>query len=343
MNLPKQLQDQSDLADKAIAEFQARQAAAAAAPVSAPAPAPAAPTQEGDGAPPAPVETDVVDDSSQGSESGHDAPPAPDQAGAGKRVDYKAQYFTLQGLYKAANIPGLQQTLRTQAARIAELEAQLKSSVPGATEGAAPAKKQKLSESLRAALGDEVASELENVLAGQDQSFREALKPVSERAEAADKAQVQQQHNAFLTALGKEVEDWAEIDVMPEWNLFLNGVHPEAGVPRQALLERAFATGNVAIAAAQFKAFKKLMGIPDKSAAPAAPAARTPAPAALQRQVTPAPSGKAPVVTPEKKIWTKAEILECGKRIALGKITGQLAADLEADFSAAGAEGRIRG
>lgn len=324
MKLPKQVQEAEERANKAI---EGATKPPAAPPEPQPSDPPVEPVQPSD--PPS-------------------ADPAPPEKPEGQpREDWKAKYHTLQGMFNA-EVPRLHRDLKAANARIDELNAALEKASKAPTPNPQPTEptKFRLPTSARETLGQDVADAIEKLVEGSATGVRDDLgkeiAPIRQDAEAAKKTaeaeateRATASRNAFLAALTTRVPDWQAIDQDERWHAFLAERDRFARRPRQELIAEAFRDGDVDAVAGFFEAFKDAAEIGKKPVQP--PPADNP----LTRQQVPDTSGRSSVVQ-DKKVWTREEIADTYKQIALGKIPADKAAALENDIVAAGREGRIR-
>lgn len=347
--LPRQVQKQADNAQRLIDEFVAGQAGQGKP---ADAPAGAAPAQDEPSSPQGTKPGDVpANADAPAATPGQQKPPA-------DRVDYKAKYYTLQGMFNAQN-----NDLKAAKARIEDLESKLSHGTsPGKdahhetapTATAAPARKV-VPDQVRETLGDDVADALQAMFDSNNAELRTEInagKSIAERAENTSKSvaerQAEDNKSKFLTELSKRVPDWTEIDTRPDWNEFLAQRDPIARRVRNELMVEAVKDGDIEAVEAMFKAFKTLAGIPagDAAAHPGVKPGdgnekKPTAQERLERQVVPQSAGAAPSRTPDKKIWNRAEIAKAYADAAMGRIPADKFAPIEADILAAQSEGRI--
>jgi len=323
MKLPKQVQDAEERANKAIEDANKS------------ADAPQDPPQ---GDPPADAPSDpppVAD------------PPVAESGKDGQdRQDWKAKYHTLQGMFNA-EVPRLHRDLKAANARIDELTVALEKSSKTAPADPPPTtKKFDLPESARAALGEDIADAIVKLVEGSATetrdgigkdiaSVRQDVEATKKTAEDVAAERAENARNAFMGELTRRVPDWQSVDQMERWHQYLAERDRFARRPRQELMAEAFRDGDIDAVVAFFEAFKEQEGIGRK------PVDQPPADNPLARQQVPDTSGRSSVPQ-DKKQWTRAEIADVYKQIALGKIPPDKAAVLEQDIVAAAGEGRIR-
>lgn len=339
MRLPAQIQKQAERADQLIADF-TKGNAGEGKPAGDPATEPV-PTQDAGVA--------ANQDAAQpGGEGTPEPVPTGDPAQSKDRTDWKAKYYTLQGMFNA-EVPRLHKNLKAANDRIHELESSLASAgkPAQATDGQPdPSDPLIIPAELREALGEDAVKAIERVFAKQDARIESKLKPVQEKVEATAtvskevaERQAQAAQQAFLAELTRRVPDWQQIDELEDWHHYLAAIDPIARKQRQELLMGAYQAGDIDAVQAIFEAFKVHAGIRATAPAPSAEPTRA---ERLARQVTPTSAASAPSRSPEKKIWTKPEIVEFYKQVALGKIPAAKVVEIETDIMAAQSEGRIR-
>lgn len=338
MHLPKQVREAGERADQALEQH--RTAAAAT--------------------------TDTPDPGTDTPQPGPDQPPsAPPPSNEPERqptrdegTDYRARYFTLQGMYNA-EVPRLRADLKAATDRIGALSgeiAELKAKQASAPAVPAPMPEPKpiaAPAALVEALGQEAADAMMAALATEAKGIRadvgKDLAPVREQAESATKTaeQLAEEHaaarrDAFMQALTTRVPVWQRIDQDERWHAYLEEKSREARRPRQELLAEAYQEGDLEAVAWFFEDFMSKSGY-TPAGAPAAPAAPTNANDALARQEVPAPSGRPAAGLPEsKKIWTQKQVREFYADVTKGVHTRERAMEIEREIDAAVKEGRVR-
>lgn len=292
MNLPRQVQDQIDRADKLMAQSAERDAG-------------------GDESSPEPVDTTDTEDT---------AAAAPVEGERREREDWKARYMVLKGKYDA-EVPRYAAQVRTLSDRVdvlQEANTQLQAEV--AAVRAAPATDDQAQhdpavERLREEYGDAV---VEAVEALASRKAKDAVKPIHERfeeteaqsRERAQRAQNEARAAAFVDAVNDLVPDWEVIDKAPEFHAFLAEADA-SGNTRQHVLTEAAKRHDAAACARIFVQFQRT------------PAYKKTQPAAdgrgLERQRVPEATGRAPVAGGKGKVWSRAEIRQFYQDSAMGK------------------------
>lgn len=338
MNLPKQVREAGERADQALEQH--RTAAAAT--------------------------TDTPDPGTETPQPGSDQPPSAQppsneperQPTRDDGTDYRAKYFTLQGMYNA-EVPRLRAELKAANDRIGVLSGEIaehkakQTSAPAAPALTSEPKPIAAPAALVAALGQEAADAMMAALAAEAKGIRadvgKDLAPVREQAESATKTAEQMavehaaaQREAFMRALSVRVPRWQTIDSDERWLAYLAEKSREARRPRQELLAEAYQEGDLDAVAWFFEDFMSRNGI-TPAGAPAAPANPTNANDALARQEVPAASGRASAGMPEaKKIWTQKQVRQFYADVTKGGVyTRERAMEIEREIDAAAKEGRV--
>lgn len=140
----------------------------------------------------------------------------------------------------------------------------------------------------------------------------------------------------FYSKLGQMVPDYEAVNTNQGFLNWLGESDPVYGVPRQASLDAAAQSMDVGRVAAIFQAYKQLTGNPVVSQH------KQQARQELERQVAPSKSQATQSVSPQGKIWSRAEFEHAYDPRTIREL-GQIRADaLVADAEQALAEGRVR-
>lgn len=268
--------------------------------------------------------------------------PAP-QGGDPEDETWRTKYTVLQGKYNS-EVPRLAAQLRAANARIEAQDAalaELRQKVETAAK--APPAPDPNEERLVQEYGPEIVQTIERIA---DRKAAERVAPLQgkvEESEAERRAREQRDAEAkkaadFAEAVEDLVPEWEAIDKLPAFHAYLADLGPD-GRPRQAALMEAAQNFDAAGAARIFIAWKR---------SPAGQAAMGSAPQPktddrLVRQQVPGTSGRDRAPGGGKKIWTKAEMKDFFRDVALGKIEPDRAKEIERDIDEAAREGRIRG
>lgn len=286
-NIPKQVQDAADEAERLEKTLQ---------PAAAETPEP----PSGDAAP---------------SVAQPPAQPAPVVEAARPEEDWRQKYLSLQGMFNA-EVPRLNAQLREQGAQLAQLQAAAQA--PPQAPPVAPAPKPKLVtdkdvevfggdliDLIKRQSGDVVSAERER-LTGDIKTLQAENAELKKQLGGVVESQGVTRRQAYLNDLAREVPDWETLNVDPGLLKWMAEVDPLSGLQRQAYLNNAWEQYDVRRTVNLFKTFKEL-GQP----APAAQAPAQSAQAELARQVAPGTQrGSAPPVGEggSDRIWTQAQI-----------------------------------
>ena len=257
-----------------------------------------------------------------------------------KQPDWKQKFDSLQGKYNA-EVPRLHQQLRDMEGQLHAMQAKLEA-VQAPPKPEAP-KAPLVTDSDREAFGPDLVDLIERAVASAKAEFaseREALVGKINRLEGqlghVEQKQGVSDTDRFWMRLENLVPDWKEINAADAFVAWLAEVDPVYGLPRQAALDAAGNNLDADRAAAVFNAFKALT----------APKVETPPrKQELQRQVAPTRSRNqsAPASTDtEKPIYTQEQIGTFYDQWRRGLIPDEQAVRIDADITAAAAEGRIR-
>lgn len=250
-----------------------------------------------------------------------------------KEVDeWRQRYRTLQGMYNGmmGQVDSLQKLLATMQSQ------QQASAAP-----TAPTKP--VQGNLKLINDDEITEYGADLIDVVKRAAKEELLPVidslqRENAELKNRlGGVTQQVSVnskekFFENLGRKVPDWESINEHPEYLKWLDEADPFTGIPRQQLLDDAYAKFNVDRTAQFFLTWKGLQGIQQQ--APAAGSNR------MERMVSPGRSKGGVAPAQQGKIWTRAEISNF-YRVKAGLAKDE-AEKIERDIFKAQQEGRIQ-
>lgn len=142
----------------------------------------------------------------------------------------------------------------------------------------------------------------------------------------------------FYEELTRQVSDWQEVNVNPQWLAWLGTFDDMLGGTRQQALDAAASELNVKRTVAIFNQFKKEHQV-------AAPQAATPpAPRPAQQVSPPRGATAAPAAQAPENIWTESSIKAFYRDVQMGRFRGRESEmqQIEADLDAAYSEGRIR-
>lgn len=267
--------------------------------------------------------------------------PAP-QGGAPEDETWQTRYTVLRGKYDrevprlAAQLRAANARIEAQDAAIAELRAKV-DTAPKAPPTPDPDEQRLVEE-----YGQGIVQTIERVA---DRKVTERVAPLQgkiEESEAETREREQREKEAkkaadFADAVQDLVPDWATIDKLPSFHAFLAEIGAD-GRDRQAVLMEAAQNHDAASAARIFVQFKRTPA--GQAALGAKPKPNT---ERLEHLRVPDPSGRDRAPAGGKKIWTKAEMKDFFRDVALGKIEPDRAKEIERDIDEAAREGRIRG
>jgi chemotaxis protein histidine kinase CheA len=290
-----------------------------------------------------PVETPKATD-------GQDTPaPAPAPATQQPQGDdvWRQRYLTLEGKYKA-EVPRLHSQLKEMQTKLEELAARTtRTETPPPEKPKAKRVTEKDQETFGADLLDVIKRQAEEIAAdaladlqakvGKLESENEQLKA---QVTGVSQTQSLTAQEVYFGKLAATVPDWEAINVSPGFLDWLGEVDELSGETRQAYLDRAFNSLNVAQTAKLFNAYKKTL-----APAPTPP----PAPKAteVQRQVAPGKSKTPPgpqASDASSKIWSANEIDKFYGEVRSGyyRNNPQEMLRIEAEIDAAVASGRVK-
>ena len=326
-NLPKQVQEAADEAERLAQSLQPPEGDAAPAP-DAIEPVEATQTPAPAATPPKVTELPKPDDAS-----------------------WQQRYSTLQGMYNA-EVPRMQQQLRDLSLQLQDAVARL-ANAPKETPKPASQPTPKLGtdkdvetfggdliDLIRRQSADLVQAERDRVqvdmqkLQSENTDLKKQMGNVVER-------QGQSTRVVYLGELAKQVPDWEALNTDQAFLGWLAEVDPLSGIARQAYLNNAWEQFDVNRTAALFNAWKQATG--HSTTAPK----QTPQ-QELARQVAPGTSkSSAPASpsNPSERIWTTKQIETFYTDVTKGLYAGAKkdeAARIEAEIDAAVATGRVR-
>jgi hypothetical protein len=276
------------------------------------------------------------------------APPASPQSepSAPAPADWEHRYLTLQGKYNN-EVP----ELRGRLSAMEQMFANLNSAPPAAVPSPAPSNgaAQPIPPEDVEAWGEDLinASQrwAEARLANKFTEYDRRLASVETGSRQVAQLTSQQRVEADLD---REVAGWRQVNLRPEFHLWLNEMDMLSGRRRQEMLTEAHGAGNSARTIAFFQSYlneqtavNPLPGIrPDQTGAP--PADRTP----LDTLVVPGRGPTSPPApnAPTARVWTGAQIGQFYRDKQRGLWRGREAEanQIELDILAASREGRVR-
>ena len=292
---------------------------------------------------PTPAETPAADPAPQVQAPVQEAAPAVDPAPTPTPPPddaWERRYKTLQGLFNA-EVPKLQQQNKDLSAKLQEAIDRLdkQSQQPATTPEQRPAVDPKDVENFGSDLVEMVQRQTQHVLgsvAGKLDSvvsdFEKRLVQLEQALKGTTQTVAMTAEEVFFNRLATAVPDWEQINANDAFLAWLADVDPVYGQPRQAALNAAQQSLDVARVAAIFNTFKATLPKPNQ------------AQNALAKQVSPKTAAAAQPAPAEKPVVTQAQIQAFYKELATGKYRGREAeaAQLEAVINDAIADGRVR-
>lgn len=233
------------------------------------------------------------------------------------------RFRVLEGKYRA-EVPRLAEQLKQANSLAADLRAQLEASSakPHVTDEDREAYGEEQIEVMKRAARDAVAAELfekNQRIAQLEAAFKDVAGATQEMTA-----------NQFVASLTSQVPDWATVNANVEFKKWLTQSDPMSGMTRQAMLDDAANSMDVARVVRFFAAFKEQKGSKALQVKQS-----------LESQVSP-DSSRTPEVQQPKRYWTRTEISAFYEKVKTGKIPKDEAAKLDADISQAALEGRVR-
>lgn len=192
-------------------------------------------------------------------------------------------------------------------------------------------------EVMRRAAREEAANQFMPVI-NELRSKIEQLSGVLPEVRSLKQNQAQSAEQKFWSELTARVPNWKDINVDQNFQNWLLETDGLSGITRQTFLEDAQANLDVNRVVAFFTSWPGA-----KTATPPAQATNT-AQTELERQISPGkPHTAAPAPAPNSKVYTRAEVAQFYKDVAMGKFKGQDAerSRIERDIFAARQENRI--
>jgi len=275
-----------------------------------------------------------------------------------ERTDWKQKYSVLKGKYDA-EVPRLSHDLREAGARITNLEDKLTelAAAPIAQPSAEPPRteftKEEIAdygEDLLDVMGRKARAIVAEEFAPKIDSLNAELTTLKSTIGETGQRVAKQETNEVFAQLDREVENWRETNVDPEFHGWLDQVDPYTGETRKNLMLAAFNRKN----AQQVKAFfmnyaKENAAVIPESAASTPSGQGGPQSGArldLGEYVAPGtPKAGSDVGAPrEKRTWTSKEIGQFYSDVQKGRYRARPddKARIEADIVSATTEGRVQ-
>jgi predicted nucleic acid-binding Zn-ribbon protein len=275
-----------------------------------------------------------------------------------ERTDWKQKYSVLKGKYDA-EVPRLHQDLRDANARITRLEDKIASV---ATKPKEEEKERPRTDFTQEEVEDYGEDLLEVIGRKARQIVEQEYRPkISELESTVSTLKTQLgetgqkvgrfEQNEVFAQLDREVENWRQINVDPEFHEWLDQQDPFSGETRKDLLLRAFNRKNAHQVKAFFEGYKKEnAAVVPKSSADSQPSGQggmdTGSRLNLDNYIAPGtPKGGGNAGAPrEKRLWSSAEIGKFYSDVQKGRYKNRPEdkSRIEADIVAATREGRIQ-
>jgi hypothetical protein len=287
----------------------------------------------------------------------HELRPSDDKA---ERTDWKVKYSTLKGKYDA-EVPRLTQDLREANSRIQNLEDRL---AELATAKAAPEEQSTDSridftpdeiadygEDLLDVIGRKARSIVEHEYRPKIDALESQVSTLKSQLGETGQRVGKFEQNEVFAVLDREVKDWRQTNVDPEFHEWLDQQDPFSGESRKSLLLKAFDRKNAQQVKAFFESYAKEHAAVAPSSADSAPSGQggTDSESRLNLNDYVAPGqpkgGQGSAGAPkDKRIWRSAEISKFYSDVQKGRFKGRPEdkARIEADIVAATSEGRIQ-
>ncbi len=269
-----------------------------------------------------------------------------------ERTDWKQKYNVLQGKYDA-EVPRLSSDLREALGRIKTLE---EHSTPLSTETPLP-------EPVATAISDEeikdygedlidvIGRKAKEIAKNEFQpivnELKQEISSLQDKIGVTGQRVTKQEQNEVFAVLDREVKDWREINIDPNFKAWLGQVDPFSGHIRSKLMLDAFDARNAPRVKVFFDSFlrENATVTPDPTALPAGEAGSN-ATLALSDYIapgTPKTSGQAGAPK-EKRIWTNKEVGKFYSDVQKGhyKNRPEDKARVEAEIMSATREGRVK-
>lgn len=249
------------------------------------------------------------------------------------------KYHTLKGMYDA-EVPRLHSQVREMQAKLDQLIADKAASEARAAE--VPPASSLITDEDKEAFGPDLIDLIERAteakvatLRANEADLKSQIKELQGQLGNVSERQVVSDKDRFLAGLGQQVPDWEALNVNQGFLEWLQQIDPVYGLPRQAALNNAYESLDVARVANIFKAYKATL--------PQQPAPRSNQ-AELQRQVAPTRTRTTsqPNDTMDRPIFSNQDIEKFYSDWRRGYYTDDEAASMEQQIHAAIAEGRVR-
>lgn len=251
---------------------------------------------------------------------------------------YRRRYDVLRGKYDA-EVPRLSHQVKelTQQLQQAMYEMQQARQAPQAIAKEEPdTDAETFGEDLVEAVDRRAERKARTLVTEQTAELKQYIQQLEARLGNVNQQVATSAQDQFYSKLGQIVPDYEAVNTDQGFLNWLGESDPVYGVPRQASLDAAAQSMDAARVAAIFQAYKQLTG--NHTQVQRKQQVRQ----ELERQVAPSKSQATQQVSPQGKIWTRAEFEYAYDPRTIREI-GQASADaLVADAEQALAEGRVR-
>lgn len=251
-----------------------------------------------------------------------EAQPAPSPDDDPNSETWQHRYRVLQGKYDR-DVPTLHARVQELEAQLRQMAQQAESQPPVASVPASDATQEEID-----TYGEDLVNLMRRVAAAEAQRKQaETLDRVG-RVESSLQLTAEER---FYANLSQRVPQWKDVDNEPGWLNWLAEYDPMAGSTRQDALNVAAQSGDADRVASIFEAYLRTRPVAQATATPAS----------LQAQVVPRGQGSQTQSTPQRKIYTQAEIAQLLDPRHILRLPVDQQRAIEHDIDLAVAEGRI--
>ena len=315
-----------------------------------------------DGTPPEPVEEKATDDKPGDEQVANQAPdnvvtleqPEPkasdnQQAPAEKEQttdatseNWEQKYKHLQGKYNA-EVPRLHSEVKELRGMIQQLQAQPAQPAPIEQPPAKQEPEKFVTDQDVDAFGEDLIDLQRRVAREVATDFKAELEKLREQNQQLQQRMSSVQELSFEERLTREIPDFQALNQDQRWIDWLNEFDPLLRGPRRNMAQSAYMDGDLAGVKAYVEQFKAATGQVEQQPQQSRPTAKHQA--ELERQVQPPRAATPPSSRSQKKVYSMAEADKAYATMAslLSKGKHEEASAIEAEISAAYAEGRVSG
>lgn len=304
--LPRAVREQAERAERLHQEFLAANTGEV--------PAPAAP---------GPTESVAPVEPQQPAEPTLPQPTEPVPAPAPSADPLELKYKVLKGKYDA-EVPRLSAENRDLKHKVADLERQIEAlrAAPAAATSTSLAP-----ESVVSTYGEDFVAAVDAIAEARAKKVRDEI---SSDVEVMKEATARTARDSFLASLERLVPNYAEIDRNPEFTAWLDEFDPMTGRVRRDFFQEADAANDAARIATFFVSFARSKATPRQAEAPRS----------VDHLIVPDSSARTEA-QPGKRLWRRAEVNKVYSDARARRMSMAEFERLDADISAAAAEGRI--